>query len=425
MKALLVPLGSAGDVHPFVGLGKILRARGHEATVITNEHFGPLVRREGLDFVPLGTEEEFLAVLDDPDLWHSTRGFRTVLSRIDAHMRPSFERIAERFVPGETVVISSMLGFGPRLAHEALGVPFVSLHLQPSVLRSIDEPPVYPGIGDLKRWPRGVRRGAFWLMDAAVIDRILGPPVNRFRAELGLAPLRRLFDRWIHSPQRVIGLFPDWLSPPQADWPPNVLLTGFPLYDESTVREPDPAVAAFLADGEPPIVVTPGSAMKQGRAFFAEAIAAIPRVGRRGLLLTRFPDQLPHHLPDGIIHQDYIPFSRVLPHAAALVHHGGIGTTAQALAAGIPQLVVPMAHDQFDNAARLVRLGVARSVPLKRFRAAPAADALRDLITSQPTAARCRELANRVLPPGEALTLAAVAIERLMAQPVGTGATVA
>ena len=119
--------------------------------------------------------------------------------------------------------------------------------------------------------------------------------------------------------------------------------------------------------------MTPGSAMRHAQEFFAESVAACQRLGRRGLLLTRFAEQVPTDLPETIRHLEYVPFSRVLPRAAALVHHGGIGTTAQALAAGIPQLVMPLAHDQPDNAARLERLGVGRTIAPRRYRAARAA----------------------------------------------------
>ena len=419
MNVLLVALGSAGDVHPFVGLGAVLRSRGHAVALATNEHFGPLVRRQGLEFVPLGTEAQFQAVLDNPDLWHPTRSFQAVLGKVLEGMRPSYELVAERYVPGETVVVSSLLGFGPRIAHETLGVPLAMVHLQPAVLRSVDAPPVYPALGDVGRWPRALRRLLFWFLDAGMVDRVVGRPVNRFRAELGLPPVRRLFERWIHSPQLNIGLFPDWFGPPQADWPPNVVLPGFPLYDEAAVREPDPAVTAFLDAGEPPVVVTPGSAMKQGREFFAQAIGALRQLGRRGALLTRFRDQLPESLPEGIAHFDYVPFSRILPRAAALVHHGGIGTTAQGLAGGIPQLIMPMAHDQPDNAARLERLGVAGSLPPRRFRAPAVAEALDALIGSPEAAARCRELADRIAAQRDSLARAARAVVSLATAKAG------
>src|SRR5205823_5729755 len=132
------------------------------------------------------------------------------------------------------------------------------------------------------------------------------------------------------------------------------------------------------------------------------------RLRRRGLLLTRFPEQVPEGLPETICHVAYAPFSQVLPKAAALVHHGGIGTTAQALAAGIPQLVMPMAHDQPDNAARLERLGVGRTLYPKAYRGPAVAQRLGELLASEQVARCCREVAGRfedIDPLGDACRL--------------------
>jgi UDP:flavonoid glycosyltransferase YjiC (YdhE family) len=123
--------------------------------------------------------------------------------------------------------------------------------------------------------------------------------------------------------------------------------------------------------------------MWQGKQFFRTSIEACRRINRRGVLLTRHAEQIPQNLPDGIIHVPYAPFSQLLPHVAALVHHGGIGTSAQAMRAGVRQLVTPMAHDQFDNAARLKRLGVARVLPYPRYTARRAARELRKLISRE------------------------------------------
>lgn len=110
----------------------------------------------------------------------------------------------------------------------------------------------------------------------------------------------------------------------------------------------------------------------------------------------KVPEQVPAELPAGVRHFPYVPFSQVLPRAAALAHHGGIGTSAQALAAGVPQLVMPMAHDQPDNAARLRRLGVAASVPRRRFRGPAVARALGELLDSKEVAENCASVAARL-----------------------------
>jgi UDP:flavonoid glycosyltransferase YjiC (YdhE family) len=397
MHTLLVTIGSAGDVHPFAGLGQALRSRGHRVTLITNGYFEPLARRLGLEFEMVGTAEEYHAATTDPELWHPRKGFAAVARRgILPGLRPVYEIIADRYVPGETVVAASLIALGARLAQEKLGVPLATVALSPIVFRSAYQAPVLPGI-PLPAWlPRSAKRFVYWLGDRRVIDPVLADETNAFRQEIGLPPVRRLLDRWWHSPQCALGLFPAWFAPPQPDWPSRTCLTGFPLFDERDAAELPDEVKAFLDVGDPPLVFTPGSAMRHGQSFFAAAVAACRQLGRRGLLLTRFREQLPADLPAQVRHFDYLPFSQVLPRAAALVHHGGIGTTAQALAAGVPQLVMPMSHDQPDNAARLARLGVARVLAPRAFRGPAVARALGQLLSSAVVAGRCRSVAQRL-----------------------------
>jgi UDP:flavonoid glycosyltransferase YjiC (YdhE family) len=268
-----------------------------------------------------------------------------------------------------------------------------------------------PGLsgGWLPGW--AIRLG-YRLADATLVDPLLAGPVNAFRGELSLPPARRFIDRWWYSPQRVLGLFPPWFGPPQPDWPRQTVLTGFPLWDGSELTGLPVGFQEFLDRGDPPIVFTPGSAMRHGRTFFNAAVDACRRLGRRGVLLTRDFEQLPRSLPPGVRHFDYVPFSQLLPQACAIVHHGGIGTVAQGLAAGIPQLVMPMAHDQHDNAARLMRLGVAETLRRRRFRGPAVARALARLLESAPVARRCQDLAGR-LTDSDSLAAACDVIEQL------------
>lgn len=417
---LLLPIGSAGDVHPFVGLGLALRARGHRVTVITSVYFETLIRKAGLEFVGLGTVEEFESVLLHPDGWHPRRGFQVVFRwGVLPWIRHIHDLIAERYVPGETVVAASLLAFGARVAQEKLGVPMVSIELQPAMLRSGYQASVLPGM-PLPDWlPLSVKRLAYWLGDKLVIDPVVAPTTNAVRAELGLSPVHRLLDQWWHSPQRIVGLYPPWFAPPQPDWPAQLVLTGFPLFDERGLTDPPADVLDFLDRAEPPLVFTAGSAMRQGHAFFAEAAKTCQLLGRRGLLVTRYPEQLPDPLPDGVRHCAYIPFSQLLPRVAVLVHHGGIGTTAQALAAGIPQLIMPMSHDQPDNAARVERLGVGRSLKPKAFRAPAIAARLDRLLASREVAARCQAVKDK-FKTGDPIGETCRAIEELIERPKPT-----
>jgi UDP:flavonoid glycosyltransferase YjiC (YdhE family) len=257
--------------------------------------------------------------------------------------------------------------FGARIAQEKLGVPLATVHVQPIMLRSAIRPGCFGFPNILGHLPPLIRKLYFCAADHFLIDGLLADETNAFRAELGLRPVRRFFDGWIHSPQQVIGLFPEWFAPRAPDWPCNVALTGFPLWDEGDLRSHSPELAEFLAAGDPPVVFTAGSAMVHAKQFFRVSTEVCSAAGCRGLLLTQFPEQVPAVLPSGVRHFDYIPFSVVLPRSAALVHHGGIGTTAQAIAAGLPQLVVPMSHDQPDNAVRIRRLGIGDFVLPKTY----------------------------------------------------------
>ena len=404
MKYLLLPLGSHGDVHPFVGVGQRLKQRGGDVTLATNEPFRELVERAGLAFISIGADDEFQALVDNPDLWHPRKAFPLIAREaILPGMRRQFELIRGLHTPGETVLVGSALGYGGRLAHEALKLPFVSLHLQPSVLWSEYDSPLLARrllLGD--GVPRRLKRLQF-AMGNWVVDRILLKETNAFRRELGLPPVRHALDM-MHSPQRIVCMFPDWYAPPQPDWPPHVTMADFPRWDEHGVTEPDEEVEEFLAgesDRPPPvdarpIVFTPGTAMIHGAKFFQAAVDACVRLGRRGMLLTRHIEQIPRHLPPGVRHFHYAPLSQVLPRSAALVYHGGIGTLSQALAAGVPHVIMPMAHDQPDNARRIKKLGVGDQLWPERFTGPRLAALLDRLLHSPEVQQSCTSLAGRL-----------------------------
>jgi UDP:flavonoid glycosyltransferase YjiC (YdhE family) len=245
--------------------------------------------------------------------------------------------------------------------------------------------------------PPYLKRVVFNVVDHFSIDRTLAPEINRTRKEQSLLPVKHIFGDWMHSPLTSIGLFPDWFASPQPDWPPQTRLTGFIFHDKRDDKEQLPQdVLDFLDAGDPPIVFTPGTAMKHGRKFFEVSVQACQALGRRGMLLTQHKNQLPSTLPEGIRHFEYLPFSLVLPRVAALVHHGGIGTTAQALAAGIPQVIRPMAYDQPDNAARVQLLGAGVSISPKDYVAKTVAERLNGLLSSSAVSARNREYALRI-----------------------------
>lgn len=381
MNILLFTIGSHGDVHPFIGLGVTLRKRGHRVTLITNGHFQKLAQQAGLEFAEMGTDEQFRQMMNDPDLWHPRRGPEAVFLRgVAPYLEQSYRIIESLYEPG-TVMASNTLGFAARIAQEKLGIPLATIHIQPAIMRTVYDSPKLPGLFMPSWMPRWLKKVIWDGGDKYVIDPMLAPMINEFRAKLGLTePAKGIINEWWHSPTRIIGLWPEWYGPFQPDWPERLKVVGFPMFDEEGITPLSDELDQWLRAGEAPIAFTPGSAMLQGAKFFEESAKACALLKKRGLLLTRHADQIPKNLPAGVRHVDYAPFGLLLPRCAALVHHGGIGTTSQALRAGIPQIIMPLSHDQFDNANRVKKLGVGDSIKVKSYLAHAVANTLKILL---------------------------------------------
>lgn len=394
MNVLLVTVGSAGDVHPFVGIGRALKERGHRVTVATNDYFEPVVREAGLEFAGISPRETYLAVQSNPDIWHPLKGFKILIKDCFLPLtRPVYELVAG-LNPRETVVVSSFYSFGARVGYEKFKFPFVSLHLQPACFTSAHKPAAGMPMPD---WlPLWCKKSILSALEKIFIDPMVGPSLNSLLSELELPKAQRLLSKWVHSPQKIIGLFPEWFAEPQPDWPPQTELTGFYSYDRKADKPLERELLQFLDAGDPPIVFTPGTANQHSNDFFAASIEASRLLGKRALLLTPHRNALPAELPAGVAHCDYLPFSAILPRVAAIVHHGGVGTTAQAMAAGIPQLVVPMAYDQPDHAARVERLGIGASLRPAKYRGKEAAQKLEHLLASRGVKECCATISGKI-----------------------------
>jgi len=413
MRVILTPVGSHGDVHPFVALGIGLKARGHSVTLVAAEPFRPLAELHGFDYAQTMPTDEYERLTRHPDLWHPKRSMHALFDpEVAAKWLPhGFEMIRERYVRGETVVAAGALALAARVANEVLGIPLATVHLAPVGLFSAANPPVYPALRFRSWWPKWFRRAVFRAGEKLIVDPLVGKLLHPFRDSHGLPRARRLFTDWLNSPLRMLGFFPDWFAH-APDWPARFRHVGFLRYDQADAHPVPTEVRDFLNAGEPPVVFSFGSAMRTGRAHFEAAVTVCERLGVRGLLLAKGRDQIPPNLPKSVLHAEYAPFSEVFPLAKAVVHHGGIGTSAQALAAGVPQLVMPMAFDQPDNGERLRKLGVARVVPAARFTPSRASAALAELLNAPTVPAACATLRQR-LTATDPVADACAAIEEL------------
>ncbi|MCW7540117.1 glycosyltransferase [Aquabacterium sp. A7-Y] len=427
MRILISAVGSHGDILPFIGLALALRERGHDVRLYGNGFFTDLVAGAGLTFVATSDARLYQDGLTDQRLTDSRSGLALVAQGVMSPVLPTYEAMARDVLPGQTLLVGSFFAFAPRLLAETQGLPFAAIHLAPSAFRSDHLAPRISPLGHFEHWPR-VIKGAFWAwMDRRILDPLFGEPLNRLRSRLGLPPARRVLHRWIHHGSVTIGLFPEWLAPRQPDWPADLQLVGFPMYDGPRARGLSPDLDAFLDAGTPPVVFTAGTGNATSHPFYAESAQACERLGLRGLLVAQRREQLPEVLPPGVMHVAHAPFSQLFPRAAAVVHHGGIGTLSQALRAGVPQLIRPMAYDQFDNASRACRLGVARELLPRSYRGARLESALRDVANNPSIRAACESVAERMAQE-DGLHSACAALERridsgLSASPVQDAAS--
>jgi len=400
LQVILVPVGTSGDVLPLVGIGVALKARGHRVVMVASGAHRALIEAAGIDLVESIDAEADAAAVGHPNFWRPTRGIRRISEHVIVpSLRPQIAAIESRYEPGTTVVVGSTLALGARIACEKLGAPFVSIHLAPAAIRSLEATPHVANIRHFPRLPRSTKRLLYWYFDRFILVPPLARGLNQVRTEQGLPPVDRPLHEWLHSPTRVIGLFPSWFAAPAGDWPPQVRLTGFPLYDGPGPHVLPPELLRFLEQGDPPIVFTAGTGMRHAQHFFRAAIDACAILGMRGVLVSAAIEQLPTQTPAGVTAFKYAPFSALLPRAKALVHHGGIGTSAQALRAGIAQVVIPLAYDQMDNAARLQRLGVAAALTQREPSAARLARALRKLLDRPGLQAKLSDAAHKLEHP--------------------------
>jgi rhamnosyltransferase subunit B len=412
-------VGSLGDLFPFLSIGCALHARGHRITVATHAMHRDAVERTGLDFADAsGTPLPKDLAEFTRKAFHPIRGPRSFVRDYAAvDVRVSYERL-EPICRNADLLMTSTLAFAGQILGETLSATgrlcWVSAVLTPCNMLSVYDPPVV-GMKWVDALTGGPLRGKR-LLDYLTLLRVRSwtGPVRAFRRELGLpaeSALGNPIQHGQHSPECALVLFSPLLGSTQPDWPSHAHVTGFARYMQPAVTG-DEALKSFLHDGSPPLVFSLGStAVHMGHEFLRESIKVCEQLGRRAVLFTGSHDvraALPASLPSFLHAVEYAPHAEVFPNAAAIVHHGGIGTSTEALCAGRPMLVVPHGFDQFDNAGRLERLGVARWIRAEHYRCETALPLLKDLLDDPrytQRAQRCAEAVNAEQGAGAAADL--------------------
>ena len=416
MKIVFATFGSLGDLHPYIAVAQELKRRGHASSIATFAEFREAVEAAGIGFAPMrpdmgrfGDKAAMMKRLIDP--W---RGPELMVRELFMpHVAESYDDL-ERACAGADLLVTHPLTFAGPLLAQKRGLRWASTALSPMTLFSAIDPPLFPGAEWMRRARRlGVAPYRWVFSIPRAIVRRWERPLREFRAGLGLPPTDAIAQfEGQFSPRLHLALFSRMLAAPQPDWPAGTVVCGFPRYDG---EPPDPRTRArldeFLASGEPPIVFGLGStAVMVAGNFWRAAIAATEKLGRRAILLTGGAGET-GPVPPSITIFDYLPYSAVFPRAAAIVHSGGIGTLAQALAAARPQLITPVAFDQPDNARRAENLGLARTLPFEKATPRALARELAIVMAEPAYARRAREVGD-ALSREDGARAAAAALER-------------
>jgi rhamnosyltransferase subunit B len=422
MRIVISTFGSFGDIHPYVAIALELKARGHVPVIATSEVYREKMEALSLEFHPV---RPVMPSYDQPDeigklieeVMEASDGSEKVMNLLLPYLREIYDDLNAAAEGADLILTHPLPLVGPIVA-QMRKLPWVSSVLAPISLFSAHDPPVLPqlpGLYHLLKLHPAIARG-FFRLALSKLEKMMAT-VYALRAELALPRGEQPLMAGQHSPRCVLALFSKVMAKPQPDWPNQTVVTGFPFYDRRDFfgeTGAPPGLSEFLNEGEPPIVFTLGSsAFWVARDFYRDSIEAAGALGRRALLLIGHARNLPaESLPAGVAAFEYAPYSEVLPRACAIVHQGGVGTTGQGLRSGKPVLILPHAHDQFDNGARVARLGCGRVLPRPRYSVKTATKELKTLLGNSGYAQRAAEISEIVRAENGAST-AADAIERV------------
>ncbi len=392
-------LGTLGDVNPMIAVAKEFRTRGYRTILVSNEQFENEARRAQLPFLSVGPSAEYRAAYTG-EIWNrkSDHGVRTHF--LDYHFPArlrGFARIQTLFAEhADVVVVSLGAQDGPALAAQKLGLPLVQVVVTPTDAAVVTPETVCFHELHLSRlrWGRYRIHLKRFRNRVHLLKRTLGPAVNTLRVAFGL-PRISLWRQGTNPVQLSLSMLPDWYLAVANANAPLAIPVGFPLSDsvDSGSRR---VVDEFLERQGRPLVFTPGTGVKDVKAFLLLALEVSKNLDIPCILLSKEWRQVSEFMTERTLGCDYVDLAYVLPRAAALIHHGGIGTCAQAIRAGIPQLIRPLQFDQFENGYRVWKLGVGAYIFAESCTAAKCTALLRAMLAKAPTMKGLQEYSRRL-----------------------------
>lgn len=377
--------GTRGDLLPMLAMAAEMQGRGHACHVLGNDSVEALARQLGVPFTAVAPAQ--------------TNNLTSVEGNFGRHVfasyRPTFDFIEAELARGTKLCVVNPEHYAAStLMAERYGLPLCRFTLTPYRMVSLVTP----------HWPWSERaRGRLgvtfrrYVLPGLYAERYDNPFIvtrmNEFRASLGLAPLASLrsLDRLV---THQICFFPEWYCPKAPDWPAALDCVGFPLTPPTGALPAE--VSGWIDRHGAPLVFTPGTGVVDVQHFFDAARRCCQLLKRPGLFLSPNFEASRLDPAEPILHSSYVDLGSVLPRAALLVHHGGIGTTARAFEAGVPQIISPQAFDQPDNGHRVSQLAAGTMIGRNRLSGEALAGAARWLLDDAATQQALVELARRV-----------------------------
>ena len=359
VKITILAAGSRGDVQPYLALAVGLKRAGYDVTFVANVDYGGPAAAFGLDFYPIGVNAYEYSKSPQVQAWLSSKSALDLIRTTGPAVRPVLgamfrDTLAACRESDVLIYHSFTLPFIFYYA-EHLGIPSVPASLYPLATRSHSSLParVPPG-------PGGLINLLSHHMVEVVSWRVFAPPFRRFWEANGRAARGNPHRRIRKERPLILCAYSPTVIPRPDDYPPSAVVTGFWFLEPDPAWRPDAALEEFISAGEPPIYVGFGSmgSPEQAQEMTAIVLNALSRTGLRAVLGSGWGDLgLGRELPDTVRVVRDVPFEWLFPRMAAIVHHGGAGTTALGLRAGVPNVVVPHFSDNYFWGRRVAELG--------------------------------------------------------------------
>lgn len=396
MDFLIYTLGTTGDLLPFLSIARELNARGHQTILLSNEKFAPLARSFGIEFTSISSYESYRKTYDNTLTWSPLHSQNHYNQFHFPAIKPTFEFIRNIVSEGRRpfVIFQDALS-GAGMACREFDLAYCHIFLAPHGIYS-ELDPAFP----LRRHvPESLWRTIIPQLRTKSIkdsfEKVIRPLVNPLREEMGLSAWSIEDMPMTEDSRYLLSLFPAWLKPRPADWPTSMMTSGFILNDIVEAKHAK-VIEDFIATNGQPITFSFGTGIPVTRQLIEKLRKICRKIRCPGILVSS--GQLEQVLPDAdgpLLVSPTAEFSVLFPLSRLVVHHGGIGTCAQALAAGVPQLISPYAFDQPDNAFLIWQLGVGNSINFSTSSVEEICTVINDLIACKTTNENCKKCAEK------------------------------